>query len=230
MIMRKLLIFGLMLVAVCALSASFVASASAEAPGKFLVNGAVPIVAVEAITEGELLFESLKTGSAAFLCSSIWDGTITAGGELYEVTKILVLSGMEVPASDANAKLTCTPDPGSICSKSAVSPANLPWNYGVDLVTESDFLTLTLANINGLFPAYFLSCEVLGVVVTELCELLLETQLLVENGPTDVVSPAGSSSTPDAHCSGDSASEESGGLVVDEGLLFVPGATLAISE
>jgi hypothetical protein len=59
---------------------------------------------------------------------------------------------------------------------------------------------------------------------------LPETAQLVENGPTDVVFPAGSSPTPDVHCSSDGASEESGGLVVDEALLFVPGSTLAISE
>jgi hypothetical protein len=63
--------FGLMVVAMCALGASFVASASAEAPGKFLVNGAVPAAPVAATTEGELLFESLKTANVTFLCSRI---------------------------------------------------------------------------------------------------------------------------------------------------------------
>jgi hypothetical protein len=222
--------FGLMVVAMCALGASFVVSAWAEAPGKFLVNGVVPAAATAAIAEGEVLFESLKTANATFLCSSTLDGTIAAGGELYEVTKVLELGGVEVTESDTVTKIACTPDSGSICSKVAVSPVNLPWDYDVDLVTETDFLILTLPNANGLFPAYFLLCEVIGIDATELCELLSETQQLVENGPTDVVTPAGTSPTPDAHCTSDSATEESSGLVVDEALMFVPGETLAISE
>jgi hypothetical protein len=222
--------FGLMLVAMCALGVSFVASASAEAPGKFLVDGTLPAAATAATAEGEVLYESLKTANATFLCSGIFDGTIAAGGELYEVTKVLNLSGVEVTESDTVAQLACTPDSGSICSKVAVTPVNLPWDYDVDLVTETDFVALTLQNANGLFPAYFLLCEVLGIDVTELCELLSETQQLGENGATDVVAPSGTSPTPDAHCSGDSASEESSGLVVDEALIFVPGKTLAISE
>jgi hypothetical protein len=222
--------FGLTLVTMCALGTSFVASASAEEPGKFLVNGVVPNAPVAATTEGELLFESLKIASGGFLCSGIFNGTIAIGGELYEITRVLNLSGVEVTESDATALISCTPDTGSSCSTNGFSPANLPWDYTVDLVTETDFLLLALANANSLLPAYFLLCEVLGIDVTELCEFLNETMWLVENGATDVVFPAGSSLSPDAHCSADAASEESGGLVVDEALLFVPGSTLAISE
>jgi hypothetical protein len=222
--------FGLMVVAMCALGASFVASASAEAPGKFLVNGLVPNAAVAANTEGELLFESLKTANATFLCSGIFDGIIAAGGELYEVTKVLNLAGVEVPESDSVAQIVCEPDPGSICSHAAVSPVGLPWDSDVDLVTETDFLLLALANAAGLLPGYFLLCEVIGIDATELCELLPETAQLVENGATDVVFPVGTSPTPDGHCTSDSAAEESAGLVVDEALMFVSGSTLAISE
>jgi hypothetical protein len=223
--------FGLMVVAMCALGVSFVASASAEAPAKFLVNGAVPAAAVAATTEGELLFESLKTANATFLCSFISTGTIAAGGELYQVTKFFELPGTkEVSESDTVAQITCTPVSGSFCTKEGLSVVGLPWDFVVDLVTETDFLLLTLANANGLLPGYFSLCEVIGIDATELCELLNETAQLVENGATDVVLPAGTSFTPDAHCTSDSAGEESGGLVVDEALLFVPGATLAISE
>jgi hypothetical protein len=230
--MSKLRMFGLMLVAMCALGASFVASASAEAPGKFLVNNLVPNAAVEAHTEGELLFESLKTANSTFLCSGIFDGTIAAGGELYEVTKVLNLAGVEVTESDTIALIECEPDlePNSICSLAAVSPVGLPWDSVVDLVTETDFLLLTLANAAGLLPGYLLLCEVIGIDATELCELLEGTSQLVENGPTDVVFPVATSPTPDAHCTSDGAAEESGGLVVDEALMFVSGTTLAISE
>jgi hypothetical protein len=221
--------FGLMVVAMCALGASFVASASAEEPSLFLVNGAAPTEPLVAETEGELLFESLKTANATFLCSGIFHGTIAAGGELYEVTTVLDLLTNNVPASDSLAQIECTPDPGSICAKASVSPTNLPWDSDVDLVSETDFLLLALANANGLFPAYFLLCEVIGIDATELCELLNETAQLVENGATDVVFPAGTSPTPDAKCSADVGTEETGGLVVDEALMFVPGSTLAIS-
>jgi hypothetical protein len=221
--------FGLMVVAMCALGASFVASASAEAPAKFLVNGVVPAAAVAAETEGELLFESLNTANATFLCSGIFHGTIAAGGELYEVTKVLDLLTKEV-ASDSVAQIECTPDSGSICSKAAVSPTGLPWDSDADEVTATDFLLLALANAAGELPGYFLLCEVIGIDATELCELLPETAQLVENIANEVVFPAGSSPTPDAKCTKDTGTEESGGLVVDEALMFVTGFPLAISK
>jgi len=225
---------GLMVVAMCALSASFVASASAEEPGEFLANGVLFTTALAATTEGELLFESLKTANATFLCSGIFDGEVVneATGGLSLVTKVLRLDGTEVAESDTVGNLACTPDSGSICTTAAVSPVNLPWNSDVDLTpTTNDFLLLVLPNANNVLPGYFLLCEVFGLDNTELCELLSETEQLVENGVNDVVFPAGTSPSPDAHCSKDSASEESGGLVVDEALLFLnSGEALSVSE
>jgi hypothetical protein len=225
--MRKLHIFGVAVVAICALGAWFVASATAEEPGLFLANGAEILAELGATTEGELLFENLKTPSAKFLCSGIFDGHILTNGEDYQVDKLLTLGRVEVPESDTVANLACTPDEGSICTSAAVSPVNLPWLSNPDLVTETDFFLLALPNANNLLPAYFLLCQAI-VDNTELCELLLETAQLVENGATDVVFPAGTSPTPDAFCSG--TLEESGGLFVDTALLFLTdGSTLSIS-
>jgi hypothetical protein len=221
--------FGLMVVAMCTLGVSFVASASAEEPGAFLVDGVLPAAATASITEGELLFESLKTANATFLCSGIFEGTIAAGGELYEVTKVLDLTEKEAN-SDSIAQIVCTPDVNSVCSKASVSPTNLPWDIDPDLVTETDFLLLSLLNVNGVLPAYFLLCEFLGIDVTELCELLEGTAQLVENLSNDLVFPAGSSPTPDARCGGEPETEESGGLVIDEALQSVSGKVLTISE
>jgi len=225
--------FALMVVAMGALGALFVASASAETPGEFLANGVLFETALPATLEGELLFENLKTPSARFLCSGIFDGELVneATGGLYLVNKALELTtGVEVTESDTVAKLACVPDEGSICSKAAVSPVGLPWDADLELVTETDYVLVTLANANGVLPGYFLLCEVLGLDNTELCTVLAGTTQLVENDATHVFFPAGSSPSADAECSKDAAGEENGGLFVDEALLSLDsGETLAAS-
>jgi hypothetical protein len=232
--MKKLGIFGLIVVVVGVLDLWLVASALAVEPGWFLANGMLFEGVRSATTEGELLFENLKTANATFLCSVILEGDVVneAAGGLSEVTKMLELSfATEAIESDSVAKITCTPDPNSICLKPAVSPINLPWIYDLELVSETDYQLETLANTNGKLPGYFILCEVIGLDATELCEMLAGTTQLVENGVNDVVFPAGTSPTPDAHCSSDGATEESGGLVVDEALLFLnTGEPLAASE
>jgi hypothetical protein len=172
--MRKFRLLGFLLVAVCAFSAVVTASAFALtfALANWLENGNIINAEKLSDIEGELLFVDLEDG-VEFLCSGIFDGSVGANGT-DEITEVLTLGGVRVPELDepgATGGITCTTIKTCIANKVEVWPINLPYKTELMLDTEDGlFYDLTTANNSGLWPGYFLLCEVIpGIDSTELC-------------------------------------------------------------
>jgi hypothetical protein len=172
--MRKFRLLGFLLVAVCAFSAVVTASAFALtfALANWLENGSIINAEKLSDIEGELLFVDLETG-VEFLCSGIFDGSVGANG-VDEVTEVLRLDGTLVPELDepgATGGIACTTIKTCIANKVEIWPINLPYKTELMLDTEDGlFYDLTTANNAGLWPGYFVLCEVIpGIDSTELC-------------------------------------------------------------
>jgi hypothetical protein len=154
--MHRYRVLGVVLLAVCALSA--VASSSSFA-AEWLVGGAKILMALPSKTTAEVLFEDKGSG-VAIVCSMILDGTIGPGGG-DSVTAILTLAGVEVTKA---APLLCKRQ--AVCEESAVDiewfPSGLPWKTTLILLT-------TLFEDLFFSASYEFSCLVLDVEVGDEC-------------------------------------------------------------
>jgi hypothetical protein len=234
--MRKIRLFGLVLVAVCAFSAVVTASAFALtfALANWLENGNIITVEKLVETEGELLFENLSNG-AAFLCSGIFDGSVGNDG-IDEVTELLTLGKVAVPELDPGVSgtgIACTVE--NLCVLAEIWAVNLPYSTELMLDTENSlFYDLGLPNSHGLLPGYFVLCEVGGIDFTELCVTLEGVDGLYQEKSNNTT--AGDVETlgafvPEADC----GSGTENGLVENNAqnialILLTNGMPLAVSE
>jgi hypothetical protein len=229
--MRKFQLLGFALVAVCAFSALVTASVFALGftLAEWLANGKAITVLTSAVTEGELLFENVLNGGA-ILCSGLFEGSVGANGE-DEVTKVLILAGVEIPELDVKEDeekgiagtggISCVAE--KTCENgSEIWPWKLPFLTTLDLDTEEveKFYDLVAAG-----AGYSILCLFLNMSINELCEKVAGTFGQVENGPTSVVLIG--SSEPLGTCNGNA---EDTLTSVDEALIFLlNGETLTVS-
>jgi len=239
--MRKIQLFGIALVALCAFSSFTAVSAFAALefePAQWLKNGA-PITTTESTnTEGELLFLNLLNG-AEILCSGLFVGTVGANG-VDEITEVFALGAtsptIELDKEGENgikceALKTCEkPSP----EDTEIWPVNLPFKTQLDLDKQEPTLFFDLAIGNGLgagkeLPAYLILCLVFLVNVEELCEAVAGTFGEVSNAMTDV-EPLGSL-TPESTCNGNAEDGEIENNAENVALIsLLNGGTLAVSE
>ncbi len=223
--MRKIQVFWLVLIAICAFSALASTQASAAltfALAQWLANGNLILEALLSDTIGGFLIENLLTG-AAFLCSWLFEGTV--GPESAdEITMIYTLSGgliEELDETSATGGLVCT-EGLTLCSKAEIWPVKLPWLTEVELDVETG---LFYELITG--AVYNLLCEVLGMDKVELCEIVAGTasELLNVTGGVEVMGVA----EPESSCNGETemslAEADAGNLIT-----LVNGEPLTVSE
>jgi hypothetical protein len=242
--MRKFRLLGFLLVAVCAFSAVVTASAFALtfALANWLENGNVINAEKLSDIEGELLFVNLENG-VEFLCSGIFDGSVGANG-VDEVTEILKLDGVtvvpELDEAGATGGIACTTIKTCIANKVEIWPNNLPYKTELMLDTEDGlFYDLTVANNAGLWPGYFVLCEVIpGIDSTELClglsDLIQEKSNNTTAGDVELLGVL----TPEVDCgpqTGTGHEHTEVGILENNAqnvalILLVNNATLAVSE
>jgi hypothetical protein len=177
MIMRKVQLLGTVLVALCALGVFLTASAFALEfeLAQWLANGSFLLGSFGSETAEEFSLENTeaKTG---ILCSALFEGTLGAEGR-DEITKVLNLSGVEVPQLDesgATGGLDCVAlSPAKTCETgSEFWPLNLPWVTELKLDKQvEEYYDLFVLNGNGLRPAYAILCLFMGASINELCEM-----------------------------------------------------------
>ncbi len=223
--MRKIQVFWMVLVAMCAFSAFASTQAFAAltfALAQWLAGGNLILEALLSDAVGSLLFEDLLTG-AAFLCSGLFEGTV--GPESAdEITMVFSLSGVlppELDESTAMEGIVCT-EGLVLCSKAEIWPLKLPWLTEVELDVETGlFYELTTG------AEYNLLCEVLGMDKVELCVAVAGTagELLNVTGGVEAMGVA----EPESTCSGEA---EMGLVEADSGNLITltNGEALTVSE
>lgn len=222
--MRKIQIFGIALVAMCAFSALIGTQAFAVLTfelAQWLANGALIAEPLLSDAVGGLLFEDLLT-SASFLCSGLLEGTVGPDSE-DEITMVYDLSGRlieELDEATATNGLVC--ENIKLCSKSEVWPVKLPWLTEVELDVETGlFYELTFG------AQYNVLCEVLGMDKVELCVALEGTsgELLNVAGGVEAMGVA----EPESTCNGEA---NMGLLEADAGNLITltNGEPLTVSE
>lgn len=171
--MIKIKALGLALVAMFALSAMVVATASAELAFElalWLNNGSDINSELLEDQEGSFEVEDALSG-AAFLCSALFEGTV-GPGSLDLITMIYDLVGNlveELDEAGATKGLEC--EGVKICeTPSEIWPLKLPWLTEVEQnLPDGTFWELTFSGGNGK-PAYFILCLFLGGSVNSLCE------------------------------------------------------------
>lgn len=192
MSMRKFQIFGLAVFAVLAFGVLSVASATA-AP-KLLLNGANTTELKLTEITGELLIED-KAEKVDLLCSSVSDIDVAAGGELFEINEILMLSKELLAENEAvlgvvqvGDMVECEamegPCEGSGAEAILITAVNLPWNVDV-LLVEVGGVNLyrgdLLPNASGDEPGFIVDCETVVGLITDECVIEGETGLVLAN-------------------------------------------------
>ena len=223
--MRKIQIFWMVLVAMCAFSAlaSNQAFALTFELAQWLANGNLILEALLSDAIGGILFEDLLTG-ASFLCSWLFEGTV--GPESAdEITMIYTLAGTLIEELDeptATNGMVC--EENHLCSKSEIWPVKLPWLTEVELdVTTGLFYELIITG----GATYNLLCEVLGMDKVELCEIVAGTasELLNVTGGVEAMGVA----EPESSCNGETEMDlteaDPGNLIT-----LVNGEPLTVSE
>jgi hypothetical protein len=187
--MKRFRVLGVAVVALVAVSALTVSSASAATflAAEWLLNGAVISSAINTEAPGEI--DLINTNGGGFgiktqiLCSGIFDGTVGPKGA-DTVTKVLSLTGEEITETNT---LNCANSEG--CEGALVNAVNLPWKTELELIgsdTGEPFVDLLIN------AGYKVSCTVLGVKITEECvaaETAVE-QTAVSGGVKGVFSEA----------------------------------------
>ena len=233
MSIKKFYVAGLALVAVLAFSA--LASSSAFAVSKYLLNGAQITTTIPTVTEGELLLEdTAATGKPDILCMGSFDGTIgPPEGTKDQITEVLNLEKVLVAGELANSDLiaNCETDNGTCTNPVDVEAVNLPWNTEVMLTPGGKFSDLLVSSGNG-EPGWRVDCNSIIGLISDTCtgegnasaELtniagggVLGTFLETE---TDTISPP-------AHCSLNGGKT---GLVVGSSPITSTSETLTLSE
>jgi len=189
--MRKFQIVGLAVFAVLAFGVLSVASATA-AP-KLLLNGLNTTELKTAEITGELLLED-QGQKVDILCSGIFDIDVAAGGELFEITEVLMLNkellaetvtalGASVTGDMVECELMEGPCIGSGAEAILVTAINLPWNVDVLLIESGGNLYRgdILPNAGGDGAGYVVDCETILGLVTDECEIEGETGTVLAN-------------------------------------------------
>ena len=229
--MKKFQILVLAIVAVCALSATLVASASAETTllALWLSNGSTFAGNLASTLTGEILLED-TVFKIAILCSGILDGTVSGANGEDEITKVLNLSGVEIGAPLVGLSLICELEAG--CAENAdieVWAVHLPWTTLLELVVltggTEDFYDLILKGTGG-NAGYEELCLILGAIATQECVLTEGTGGEVENAAGGVKAKENVALEPNANCT--TGGTGAGVNVPETNLLTVGGATLSV--
>jgi hypothetical protein len=157
--MKKVhLMIGLAVLAMFALSAVVVSSASAAS--KILLGAAGNGTEITASTKieviGSLLLEDMGApGTPDILCTGIFDGKIEAGGTLGFIEELLTAGGV----ANGNA-VECVSDNGTCEGVVLVSVQNLPWHIELILDAGGQYLTHFLSGMEetGKEPTYVVDC------------------------------------------------------------------------
>jgi|ERR1700722_3800564 len=190
--MRKFQIFGLAVFAVLAFGVLSVASATA-AP-KLLLNGANTTELKTAEILGSVLLED-SAEKMDLLCTIIFDADVSAGGELFEITDILMSSKellaetvRVLEASQGGDMVECEseegPCEGSGAESILLTYVNLPWNVDVLLVEIGGadlYRGDILPNAGGDGFGYVIDCETIIGLVSYECEIEGETDVILGN-------------------------------------------------
>ena len=188
--MKKIQILSVALAALFAFSAVMASMASAETTllAEWLNPGAVISTNLATKSEGEITLEDTKLGIGV-LCSGTFVGTVGADGA-DTVTEVLSLAGAVVSLT---ALLKC--ETHKFCEAGTdinAAPENLPWNTRLVLMENGEFLDVFFNS------GYFTECLVLGLKVSETCEIA-QTGGKIVNVATGV--EAVGQPSPNANCS-----------------------------
>lgn len=157
-------ILGPTLLAVFALSATFVATASAETTllAEWLASGVGVTTATSVEGTGTVLLEDSKF-KGGVECKGIADGTVNANG-VGEVTEVLNEAGTAKIALGGTA-LICAKESGSSCegTDNEVFPEDLP-SHGFVYLTEGG-----LFRDLGVKGGFSITCLILGISATDEC-------------------------------------------------------------
>jgi hypothetical protein len=197
--MKRSQIVVLAFLAVFALSAVIVSSASAEVTllAEWLLGGEKVVTLLAMSLTGTYLFEDTNN-KGAVTCEATWDGSAGPNGE-GEITQILTKGG--VAASLTVPITACTADTGSSCAKEPdieLSPVGLPWHTNLSLMENGAFLFESRGSGPGGLGGWEIVCLVAGIKVTDTCEEASDS-ILVEN-VTEGTEEVGAE-TPSANCS-----------------------------
>lgn len=219
--MRKVCLFGSLVVVVAAFVAFTASSAFALSfeNSKWLLNGGQITSNQSASAEGEMLFENVLNGGAV-LCSGLLEGTVGTEGK-DEVTKVFNLSGTEIPELDAASStggISCvgvkTCETGS-----EVWPVGLPFKGQLKLDTETGLF------VHAAGAGVAVLCLFLGGSIEELCVAAEGAAAEIANGATDVELLG--SVEHKTTCNGNT---EDGLVTVDAALGSTLTGTLSVSE
>jgi hypothetical protein len=189
---------------------------------QWLESGTAITTSKATTAAGELLFENVLSG-AALKCSVSFQGNVNTEGR-FETTKLLSLSGTEIPELDesgATGGLACTSVKS--CESPEIWPVDLPFKGEVGLDEEKIFSS-DLENGAKLLPAYSILCLVIGIDVMELCVAIKDTSDELSNGVTAVETLG--EQQPDDTCNGTAAD---GLLETLVSIKLTNGSTLAVS-
>jgi hypothetical protein len=213
--MRKIQTVGLALVAVLAMSAVAVASASAA---EWLLNGAKITAATSAPSEGALTLEDTKApgGAVKVECSGKFVGTV---GPLAadSITEVLSLTG--------TSTISCTIITHGACegTTAEVKGIHLPWTTELLLATETEFRDDIVSGTGG-EPGYTVVCKTILGNVTDTCTGKTSSEELNVTGGVEGIFEAKSEK---ANCSlGGTGS----GVILGKGISKTASGTLTVSE
>lgn len=208
--MRKIHILGAALVAMVALSALVVSSASAALVFElalWLLNGADLTVADPVDAVGTLLFHNTSNGGTID-CSGLFEGSV-GPSSLDEITMVWDLSTPQRLIEElVGTGLLC--EALASCENSTdveIWPLNLPFLTELEQDSETGkFYDLFVPNANGLLPAYHIKCLVLGFNFEEECSVVSGTEAEVVNvaGGVETVGKA----SPNSNCGGGTGNGE----------------------
>jgi len=203
--MKKLQIISMALVAVFALSALVVSSASAETTllALFLVSGGTVAANTAATLTGGILLEVTSLKAAVTCPSVVADGLISGAESLFLVEKILNLAGTEIGEELTGTALVCEQDTsvtGNACEAAMAAEAwvlksTLPWDFVFQLMENGTFLGVLTGGTAG----YEVRCLIAGLNTAEKCTAPEGTSIENVNA-TEGVEAVGAGS-PNANCS-----------------------------
>jgi hypothetical protein len=231
--MRKTYLLGLAMFAVLAYGVA--ASSALALESVWLVDGAKPVVGVAADVEGLLELTDLNVpgvGAVTVHCEGLFDGLIGPGKEDL-IEEVLTTGGVkvELPGAGLICKRVTTNCEEPTVKDIELWPENLPWLTEIELMAVAPtWLDLFESGAGGTLPAYELLCLILGLNVEDLCEGLTSLALDENTIENDVIGLFDFNEPILSEAGVCSQGGANAGVLLGEGLILVPGKTLAFSE
>jgi hypothetical protein len=200
-----------------------IASSSAFAVSKLLINNEEIKTLLLAEVAGELLLEDMNSfGKPDILCMGIFDVNIEPGGVLGSIESVLELNGVLVAGPKGSDSVSC--EAHSTCSNPVtVEAVNLPWKTEISL-SGATYVILILGS-----PGYSTDCNSFIGLLEDTCTG--ETGAIATNGVNGVVgeySETNESVTVPGNCT---LGGEKQGLLAGSGeLIDSEGGVLSLSE